>query len=1028
MATINGTSGNDILNGGNGTDIINGRGGSDTMNGGGGNDSFIQTITENYGYIDIIDGGKGNDTLTIQGTAHQLQLLASAIAAWQASDKSQVFHFGDYAGGLFNLDIVNVENIKLVTLANNAPVAVNDTASVSESSLPNAAVDLTGNVLANDSDSDAGDVIAVTTVSPMVGAYGTVVMSANGSYSYSFNNTTSEALAQGQVVHDIFTYQISDGQGGTALATLNITITGTNDAPVAVVASVDFGDRLSSTPTSVSSYFSDVDVGDALTYILTGAPAGVTINSSTGALSFTFPNAHFYNLEGASVMVIDSQGSSSALLALHGGIYDASYYGSVTAGTAASETLIAPSLDAVVIGNGGYDQITGSAGHDLLIGDAMNYTFNVIATTTSITIMNQYIYFGNDNLTGNGDADMLFGDLVSMSSTAQGGIVSAGGANGALGRCIYNFGVDMLNGGTGNDTLVGDVGTMVLTAQGGAANIDFYSQAQGLFFQNTYLFGNDTLQGNGGEDVFYGDIQSLSITAHGGTSTGGDASAQLNGNVLNFGWDNLTGGTGDDKLVGDVGTVALNAISGDVTGVAMGSPAFLGFTPDKRNTINFGNDILDGKSGNNLLYGDAETMSMTSLAGASDWGIAGTKVMNNNFVFGADTLITGAGADTLVGDVETMTFTSQGGITNIDYYAQSISLFSNSTFTFGNDAMNGGDGDNILVGDIQSMSVTAQGGTSSPGFANGQFINNVYIFGSDTLIAGAGNDTLSGDAGSIVLESIGGISSAGGVSSSILNNNSFTFGADTLSGGSGTNQLVGDIDILTIGVHSGTGANSSAAFQNNTFTLGNDTLNGGSGMDTMIGDIQAFSFVNNLGIATGDVIRFGNDILNAGSGSETMYGDAVDLSQFAGLLATHASNVVILGNNTLVAGAGTNVMWGAGQNLAALSGFGSQVQFANGVGNTFVFDMGANNGNYQLMDFANDQNAANAAHYDTLNFKGSIANQAQLDASVTSIGNNGSGGTMVTFAGGGVLDFHSVLFSGQTQIEDIVSMAHITFG
>lgn len=1028
MPTVNGNSGNNILNGGNGSDTIIGYAGNDTMNGGGGNDTFIQTITEDYGYNDFIDGGSGKDTLVIQGTAHQLQLLASAIDAWQASDKSQVFHFGSYAGGLFNLDIVNVESIKLVTLVNHAPVGGKDTASVSESSLPNAAVDLTGNILTNDSDPDVGDVITVTTVSPMIGIYGTVVMSTNGAYSYSFNSTTSEALSQGQVVHDIFTYQISDGQGGTTSAILDITITGTNDAPVATVANIDLGDRLSNMSTSVSSYFSDVDVGDARIYILTGAPAGVTINSSTGALSFTFSNSHVYNLEGAFVKVVDSQGSSSASIALHGSIYDASYYGSVFMGTLGSDTMVASGPNAVIIGNLGDDQITGSAGHDLLIGESMNYTQNIIATNTSITVTNASVYFGDDILTGNGGADMLFGDFVSMSATAQGGTVSAGSANGAFGRYIYVFGADTLNGGIENDTLVGDVGNMVLTAQGGSSNIDFYSQAQGLFYQNTYLFGNDTLQGNGGQDVFYGDVQNLSIIAHGGTSTGGDASAQLTGNVFNFGMDNLTGGTGNDKLVGDVGIVTLNAISGNVMGVAQGAPAFFGFYSGAGNTTNFGNDILDGKMGNNLLYGDVETMSMISLAGTSDWGLATTKVISNNFVFGADTMIAGAGADTLVGDTGTMTLISQGGVTNSDYYAQSISLFTNSTFSFGNDTMNGGDGDNMFVGDVQIISVTAQGGTSSPGFSNAQFMNNAFNFGADTLISGAGNDSIIGDVEAITFDSIGGTSSAGGSTNTILNSNSFTFGADNLIGGSGTNQLVGDIGTLTIDVHYGTGVNSSAAFQNNTFTLGNDTLNGGSGVDTMIGDIQVFSFVNNLGIATGDMIRFGNDILNAGSGSEIMYGDAMDLSQFVGLLAADVSNVIVLGNNTLVAGAGNDVMWGAGQNLTALSGFGNQVQFANGIGNTFVFDMGLNNGNYQLMDFANDQNAANATHYDTLNFKGSITNQAQLDEAVIGVTNNGSGGTMVTFVGGGVLDFHSVLFSGQTHIEDIVSMTHITFG
>ena len=41
-------------------------------------------------------------------------------------------------------------------------------------------------------------------------------------------------MAQGQIANDSATYRISDGRGGTATAKINVTITGVNDAPVAV--------------------------------------------------------------------------------------------------------------------------------------------------------------------------------------------------------------------------------------------------------------------------------------------------------------------------------------------------------------------------------------------------------------------------------------------------------------------------------------------------------------------------------------------------------------------------------------------------------------------------------------------------------------------------------------------------------------------------------------------------------------------------------------------------------------------------
>ncbi|NCB61195.1 MAG: retention module-containing protein, partial [Gammaproteobacteria bacterium] len=128
---------------------------------------------------------------------------------------------------------------------NDIPVAVNDSNSVQEDAT--ISVPLTG-VLNNDTDID-GDTLAVTGIrtgtesgsgasgtvgNALTDTYGTLVLNANGSYSYVANQPAANALAQGQVATDIFTYTISDGHGGMDTAQLVITITGTNDAPVAM--------------------------------------------------------------------------------------------------------------------------------------------------------------------------------------------------------------------------------------------------------------------------------------------------------------------------------------------------------------------------------------------------------------------------------------------------------------------------------------------------------------------------------------------------------------------------------------------------------------------------------------------------------------------------------------------------------------------------------------------------------------------------------------------------------------------------
>ena len=80
---------------------------------------------------------------------------------------------------------------------------------------------------------------------PLVGLYGTLTLAADGTWSYALDNADADtnALTQGQVVTDAFTYTITDANGATSSTTLTITITGTNDAPVAV-ADANGGDAV----------------------------------------------------------------------------------------------------------------------------------------------------------------------------------------------------------------------------------------------------------------------------------------------------------------------------------------------------------------------------------------------------------------------------------------------------------------------------------------------------------------------------------------------------------------------------------------------------------------------------------------------------------------------------------------------------------------------------------------------------------------------------------------------------------------
>ena len=109
----------------------------------------------------------------------------------------------------------------------------------------NATTIVAGNVIPNDNDPD-GDTLTVVGVVPgtqpsasdgvggsVPGAYGTIVITPDGSYSYTLNNNDPavQALTGTGRLTDTFTYTISDGKGGTATTTVTITIGTTANTP-----------------------------------------------------------------------------------------------------------------------------------------------------------------------------------------------------------------------------------------------------------------------------------------------------------------------------------------------------------------------------------------------------------------------------------------------------------------------------------------------------------------------------------------------------------------------------------------------------------------------------------------------------------------------------------------------------------------------------------------------------------------------------------------------------------------------------
>jgi large repetitive protein len=182
-------------------------------------------------------------------------------------------------GGVYNVSVTASDGRGgIVTqsfawmVTNPAPIATNDSASTNEDT------PVIINVLGNDRDPD-GDPLTVTSAQA---GNGSVIINADGTLTYTPNAGFNGA--------DTITYEISDGQGGTAVATVRITINDVNDTPVSSAIANQTNLDSQNVTLPVAGAFSDPD-GDALTYGATGLPPGLSINATTGIISGTIDNS-----------------------------------------------------------------------------------------------------------------------------------------------------------------------------------------------------------------------------------------------------------------------------------------------------------------------------------------------------------------------------------------------------------------------------------------------------------------------------------------------------------------------------------------------------------------------------------------------------------------------------------------------------------------------------------------------------------------------------------------------------------------
>ena len=161
-----------------------------------------------------------------------------------------------------------------VNSLNDDPDAVNDSPTVAEDSGAN-----TINVITNDTDAD-NDALTVSAVTQ--GTHGTVAIT-NGGANVSY---TPNANFFG---NDSFTYTVNDGHGGSDTATVSVTVTNVDDAPVATGDSyvTNSNTTLSVPAPGVLSNDSDIDGPSLSAQLVTNVSHGSLTLNSDGSFSYS---------------------------------------------------------------------------------------------------------------------------------------------------------------------------------------------------------------------------------------------------------------------------------------------------------------------------------------------------------------------------------------------------------------------------------------------------------------------------------------------------------------------------------------------------------------------------------------------------------------------------------------------------------------------------------------------------------------------------------------------------------------------
>jgi len=825
------------------------------------------------GTVEISTDG-GNTWTTVTETVSEtnaLLLSATDLLRYtpplnENGDRVITFHAWDGTGGYVSGSYVDISGLLggsdpfstdvahhtlNITAVNDAPVAGADVAAAIED----------GDIIYDSVDVNDSDVDSTALTYTLNNAIDGLFIDTDGSYS--FDPANYDSLAGGASQDFTATYTVTDDFGATSEATLTISVTGVNDAPV--LLSTDTSDSIPGGDVyelNVSDFFSASDIDSANVGILISAASGLdggVLEYSANGTNWTVAS----NLSDSNALVLDASYKIRYTPPVVSGQLDITYHA-----WDGSDGLHAGQFADITAGTGDTTAYSAEAAVYSLIVD--NDTGDLVALADTATVDEDAVVTGS---VAENDSDSV-PDAV-LSYTLQGsvaGLSMDGAGNYTFDASSYDsvaaeetlsiFATYLVSDNQGNSDK--SVLTIAVAGQNDdpvlASHIADFVAIKGQDF--SYTISNSVFA-----DADSSDSLALTVTlADGGAlpegivATNGDGVLIISGNISAAGVTSLKVTASDNvssvfdifdiSVPGILGTDGKDSLSGDdgndVIFARGGNDKLIGNAGDDILAGEAGNDTLLGGDGNDSLNGGIGLDSLEGGQGDDSYTVElvktkGKLVINDKLKEKADLSDPDSGDLSFDQIILTGTVSGLKSASNLVLTNNFEGLDASQT---GSTKLNliGNTRDNLIIGNDADNLIDGGKGSDTLSGGNG---NDVYIVdnlgnGIDTFGDSVTEESETGgvsDTVKITVSSIGeGVTAEYALGDNIENGILINNIAFDLIGNALDNVLVGNAKANTL---SGAEGNDSISGSAGADTLsgesGDDTLDGGAGIDVMDG-------------------------------------------------------------------------------------------------------------------------------------------------------------------------------------------------